>query len=180
LQIAKIGGKISQVSHHHRSKTMAYRGGLTTDPQKSRKHWEAQYPSMLSWSWMEYGPYETKEEAQVIENALIRDYGPKAMLTDSDPAKRIPHHHRSKAMACRGGITTDIKKSEKHWKSQYPTMLSWSWVEYGPYDTKEEAQVIEKALQARYGREAMIDDSDSAKQGRATSGTPSSLFIEAY
>jgi hypothetical protein len=68
-------------------------------------------------------------------------------------------------MACRGGITTDIKKSEKHWKSQYPTMLSWSWVEYGPYDTKEEAQVIEKALQARYGREAMIDDSDSAKQG---------------
>jgi hypothetical protein len=79
--------------------------------------------------------------------------------------KRIPHHHRSKAMACRGGITTDIKKSEKHWKSQYPTMLSWSWVEYGPYDTKEEAQEIEKDLMARYGRGAMLSDSDPAKQG---------------
>jgi hypothetical protein len=56
-------------------------------------------------------------------------------------------------------------------------------MEYGPYDTKEEAQKLEDRLTEMYGRGAILSEKDPAKHGDKGDkwyGTPrlTSLLIE--
>lgn len=52
---------------------MACRVGITTDPNRRKREWETQYPTLRNWMIM--GQYNTKSEAQKRENEVALLYG---------------------------------------------------------------------------------------------------------
>ena len=54
-------------------------------------------------------------------------------------------------MPCRAGITTDLKERKQYWESQVVGLNNWT--EYGPYNSKKEAQAQEDKLRQEYGCE---------------------------
>ena len=52
-------------------------------------------------------------------------------------------------MACRVGITTDLKSRKKYWKGEHPSLRNWQIA--GPYKTKSAAQKAEDSFAQQYG-----------------------------
>lgn len=52
---------------------MVCRIGITTDPDKRKKDWENQYPSLYDWKILE--KCYSKYDAQNAENRFARQYG---------------------------------------------------------------------------------------------------------
>ena len=63
------------------------RVGMTTDPDGRKADWEAEIPNTTDWEW--FGPYDSREEAQVVETALAEDGG-----CESHPGGREPENNK--------------------------------------------------------------------------------------
>ena len=67
---------------------MACRVGITTDPEKRKRDWEREHPSLRNWRILASGL--TKKEAQNLETRLAKEQGcknhPGGRNTD-DPTK---------------------------------------------------------------------------------------------
>ena len=53
-------------------------------------------------------------------------------------------------MACRVGITTDLKTRKAHWETACKNLRNWQKSK-APFNTKEEAQAAENSLAKKHG-----------------------------